>query len=309
MKKYKIIGMISASLITLGIVLIFAGYANGGSLYHNAFGFYSKNGYFFGINFNGDVEQQISKKTKTYTYKNLNSMEISMEIGKVQVLIGDDDTFEIDCINIPEKYIHQKQNGGALEFEVTSANLNFSNPKYQIIVTIPKNANLTNLDISSDTGSIEADSLKAEHMELSSDTGTIEVKALQAATLSLSNDTGTVKIGSIQANSLDMDVDTGKADIDKLDCAVLKVDSDTGTVKINGITAKQITLDNDTGKIECQIIGKQDSYSYDIKNDIGKVNFGSQHFGTDSSESNRDHGANLITISNDVGSVTVHFTK
>lgn len=309
MKKYKIIGIISASLITLGIVLILAGYANGGSLYHNAFGFYSKNGSFFGINLDGDVEQQVSKKTKSYTYKNVSSMDISMEIGRVEILNGDDDTYHIDCINIPEKYIHQSQNGGNLKFEVGSSHFNLGNPNYQIILTIPKDANFTDLEISSSTGSIEADSLKAERMELSSDTGSITVKNLQAAALSLSNDTGSIDVESIKANSLELDVDTGRANINHLDVAVLDVDNDTGSVKLKGVTAKKITLENDTGKLDCQIIGKQDEYGYDIENDIGSVNFGDQHFGMDSSQSDRSHGANVITISNDVGSVTVRFTK
>lgn len=309
MKKYKIIGIISGSLITLGIVLIFAGYANGGSLYHNAFGFYTKNGQFFGMNFNGDVEQQVSKKTKSYTYKNLTSMDISMEVGKVEVLIGDDDTFRIDCINIPENYIKQEQKGGELEFETTSKRFNFGDPKYRIVVTIPKDAELTDLEIHSDTGSIEAASLKAERMELSSDTGSIDVKELQAAALSLSNETGRIKVASIKANSLELDVDTGSTTIDQLDCAVLHVESDTGSVKMNKVTAKQITLDNDTGKMECQIDDKQDEYGYVIENDLGNVKFGDQHFGMDSSQSSRDQGAKLVTISNDVGSVTVRFTK
>lgn len=309
MKKYKIIGIISASLITLGIVLILAGYANGGSLYHNAFGFYSKNGYFFGINLDGDVEQQVSKKTKSYTYKNVSSMDISMEIGKIEILTGDDDTYQIDCINIPEKYIKQNQNGGNLKFEVESRHFNLGKPDYRIVVMIPKDANLSDLNISSSVGSIDADSLKAERMELSSDTGSIHVKDLEAATLSLSNDTGSIDVESIKANSLELDVDTGRANINHLDVAVLDVDNDTGSVKLKGVTAKKISVENDTGKMDCQIIGKQSEYSYEIENDMGSVNYGDQHFGMDSSQSNRNLGTNLITISNDVGSVTVRFTK
>lgn len=307
MKKYKIIGIISASLIALGMVLIFAGYANGGSLYHNAFGFYSKNGNFFGINLDGDVESQVSKKTKTYTYKNVSSMDISMEIGNIEILTGDDDTYQIDCINIPENYIEQNQNGGEVDFEVKAKHFNVKNPKYRIILIIPKDAALTDLDISSNTGSVEADTLKAERMELSSDTGSIHVKNIQATTLSLSNDTGSIDVSSIKTNSLELDVDTGKVNIDNLDCAVLDVENDTGSVSLKGVTAKSITMDNDTGKLDCQIVGKQQEYGYVIENDMGSVNYGDQHFGMESSQSDRSHGANLITISNDVGSVTIRF--
>ena len=151
--------------------------------------------------------------------------------------------------------------------------------------------------------------LKVNELEIRTDAGKVQTESLDAQKLTMSVGAGQIVSEAINATNLDIQVDAGEfKGTDKITAkqATLKVDA--GNLKAALLEAKDADINVDVGHINVKFVGAPKDYNIDADVDVGEIRIGgdSYHMGKkyESKDSNMDK---TIEVDCSVGQATIDF--
>ncbi|MEW9702769.1 DUF4097 domain-containing protein [Paenibacillus sp. SI8] len=157
-------------------------------------------------------------------------------------------------------------------------------------VTLP-NKLYKAITVSSDTGSLNLEEVKADSLTATVDTGIIKIDRFEGKQLNLHSDTGSINVGDGQGT--------------------VKISTDTGSInaKLHDI-GESVNLETDTGSIKLLLSPPPTSASFELQTDTGDTKLDVS--GVSVKESSRHYvtgtigdGSKKINVKTDTGSVTV----
>ncbi|MDF2645143.1 MAG: hypothetical protein K0Q73_948 [Paenibacillus sp.] len=157
-------------------------------------------------------------------------------------------------------------------------------------VTLPDKL-YKSITVSSDTGRIHFNDVKADKLTASTDTGGITIERYEGKQLNLQTDTGHINVENGQGN------------------VKLKTDTGSITAKLNDL-GDSVSLETDTGTIRLQLDPAPKNASFDLNADTGSVNLevpGVNVERTDhhSAKGTIGDGSKKVTVRADTGFISV----
>lgn len=137
-------------------------------------------------------------------------------------------------------------------------------------INIQKGFTLSNVEISSSTGSININSNITNNLFLDNDTGNIRISNCdKMGNIDIDTDTGNINLTNVNANKLEIETDTGDT---RLTNVILKedlnVEGSTGSVYFDGFDAANIYIHLSTGDVKGTILS---SKFFVAKSNTGKA--------------------------------------
>jgi len=279
MKKFEKNLLISCIVtLILGVILIIIGISKGGKI-----------NYLIDIKAHSiqDLESVVS--SDTVEVNEFKKIVITGDTCDIKIIKGDVAQVEYDIQHISEDSVKVNVDSGVLAIEIPSKGgivfgwdednririgLNpkdFTTKKYdnKVQVTVPSDFDLENIKMDIDVGDIE--------------------------------------IIDVTANALDIKNDVGDIDCSGEFDEKIKVSTDTGNISIKNLKSCSLDASTDVGDIKYQTAGESDDYSYDLRNDVGKITVDKSDKGN-KFKSENSNGLKLKAIS-DVGDIKVEFTS
>lgn len=147
------------------------------------------------------------------------------------------------------------------------------------------------ITVSSDTGRIHFNEVKADKLTASTDTGGITIERYEGKQLNLQTDTGHIN------------VENGQGDVK------LKTDTGSITAKLHDI-GDSVSLESDTGSIRLQLDPTPKGASFDLSTDTGSVNLevpgvNVQRTDHHSAKGTIGDGSKKVTVRADTGFISV----
>lgn len=177
-----------------------------------------------------------------------------------------------------------------------------------------------NIDINSNTGSIDLLNVSADsfvgHVDTGaisltnaffvgnvlaeSSTGTIKLNTVSGVNFDLSTSTGSVQATSITGNDLDAHVSTGRITASDLTLTGdLKLNTSTGDLILSDFSADSITLSTSTGEMKVTVQALN-LYNFDLKTSTGKVYVDGDNQGTRHTSSSGTIDLNATASTGDI---------
>ena len=187
-------------------------------------------------------------------YENINSINVSNGIAKLNIYQNDSDKVKVTAQNIDSKFQCVSQNNTlTISYYKDKQSLkNKSDKEATINIYVPKTQKLSSVKLDSSIGDINIFNLNAKDIDISSNIGKIAAQNVSADNSKISGGTGNIVIGNSTLNDLNLDMGIGNINIDG------KI---TGNSKING----------GLGELSLIIDGKKGDYNILNSGGIGKL--------------------------------------
>lgn len=230
MRMYKLCAVLAAASLTLGLILCVFGFTLGGRL-HDSFGIHYGD-HDFSARYSDDEQNQ----EKTIPLSAFKKLEMDIDIGDITIKYGDEfmlytDHPDIDDYEIIEKDDTLKIISHQKGFELFS--IDFFQPDYHFILTIPKDGKLTSLTLASAMGDITISGIYAQDIQLNQAMGDISIEDTLYSTMN--------------------------------------IDQKMGDVEYEGKGQGNMTIDNAMGDINVTIKDDIDNYTYELSTAMGSI--------------------------------------
>lgn len=277
-KGWKIFAIICAVLTGLGIVLCIAGFAVGVTdkdvrdAVHRGVGLIRDD-------FDAYDDDVFENKMKHADGQTATSMEFSttkgidVEVDKmlVEVVATEDRVIRMENATAEEIRLAVSEDEDSVEIK-TTGNTNRVTDGGKIILYIPKNIQLPEINIQVGSGKIDLNGIQANELELEIGRGEIAAKDFVAGELNIS-------------------------------CG-------QGTANLQGTAQRNIDLECGVGKINFETKGVQTDYNYEIEVGAGEVSLGGQKFSELAVEKTiNNHAEKEMGIDCATGKVNVTFVR
>ena len=213
---------------------------------------------------------------------NINVLDVSVTSSNILIKVGD--TFKIDTDN---KYIDYKQDGK--KFKVTEKKHNlFNSNNSKLIIYIPSDMTLDDVEIDSGAGKIDVDKLSVRNLNLNLGAGSVNIDNLMVF------------------NSASIDGGAGETVIKNSDINNLELDMGIGRFSITATILGNSDIDHDVGEAIINLLGDAVEYQINISKGLGSVSVDGKNINNNSIIGN---GMNKIDLDCGVGSVVVNFLR
>lgn len=295
-KGFKGILISGAIALLVGICLIVAGVAAGASwsdvgnvIFSGKYSFGPD--WSWGVNGKEVIEgyklKGESNVLKDIDAKSIEKLTISMAAGELNIKEVNSEYFQV--VNKEGRgncYIEHDGN----ELKVTIRGKHGNNFGAQTTFWIPKGLEVNELEIDTDVGKVQTESLRAQELTMSVGAGQIVTEAISATNLDIKVDAGEFKGNSkITAEQ-----------------ATLKVNA--GNLKVDLLEAKDADVNVDVGHVNVKFVGSIKDYNMDAEVDIGEIRIdgASYHMGKQyqSQDSSKDK---TIEVDCNVGQASIDF--
>lgn len=224
---------------------------------------------------------------ETYTFNagDIESVYMNNSAANVTIEYYTENEISVIATNVPKNFKCTTDNKGTLTIKnskMKTAFLGFSGKKPKIILRLPKDFELKNLELNGGVGDIILSDIKIN---------TLTVKG---------------GVGDIDASGLSVDVfsfDGGVGDFDMTNCDINKsvINGGVGNIDIENSVLKDIDIDNGIGDIDIEIKGNIDDYSFDIDGGLGDIEIN----GRKPSYYKDNHGKYKISCDNGIGDIEI----
>lgn len=265
--KYKVSMLIACICIVLGAMLIGAGFGLGGEL-HDV----------LGVNF-GNVRLGIwgnggsTGKTETIELSEFDTLTMDISIGDIIVKRGN--SLALTIVNVPSDEYSVKQDGTALTIkshqDVNLFNFSLDRFDYEFVLTVPKDMEIKQADITSNMGDIEVSNLLFRELSITQHMGDMELS----------------------------DVDSEE----------IKLDQNMGDITYKGSHPGNMNVDNAMGDIEIMIQDAMSNYRYHCSTSMGSIKVNNQHQDGFSEElsGGSSNAPYEVIVDNAMGDIEVEF--
>lgn len=213
---------------------------------------------------------------ESYEVKDINAISIDSDVGNIEFNKSDDDSIRlIISSSYPEKISVNNINSQLIiKNKNSNDNLSFlgkKNLECSIKFYLPDKT-FDSIDISSDYGEINADTLTAQNLDFELDYGDFTAKKISAQTFNAELDYGDFEINSFEGG-FNVESDCGNIEISK---AVLTspstIESSMGNIDISNI--QNVNISGEVSLGNCNINGSDSDSPVSLKaiSDMGNIN-------------------------------------
>lgn len=256
----------------------------------------------------GDKVSQDKDETNLFpiTYKNVKKLDFTMYTGKLVIKEGDE--FSVDVNERGRDIIvSEVKNGiwtlretkgstdGEADDSITVFGIDFQlaesgkDDHTEVYVTLPKDFKADDIKLAVGAGIIQAESLTADTGSITVGAGTCDIKELKIT----DNSTYKVDAGSLTIHNAD--IRNGR-----LTCSV-------GSITIDGSITGDSDISTSVGFVSLDLNGKESDYNYSMDCKLGTLTInGIQYNGINKSIVQESQAPNNMTLSCDVGSITMN---
>ena len=272
----KIVFIVASILIFLGIVLFVTALAGS----------------------NWDITKLDTDKLQTSTHSiesDFQNISVRTDTADVIFVLSADGTCKVECLereNTPHQVITKD---GALEISIRDNRkwyahisfFSFDAPKITVYlpqkeyaaldiktdtgdVEIPKDLQLTSVDITVSTGDVKCYASAIEKIKIKTSTGDISAQSITTGDMDLSVSTGDTKLTDVQCKNLRSTGSTGDLHLQNVIAAEkFSIERSTGDVKLDGCDAGEIKIETDTGNVTGSLLSPK---IFMTETDTGRVN-------------------------------------
>ena len=184
-----------------------------------------------------------SVSADTVNLDKFSNIDMELQIMDVTIQRGDFLGISYECskkeyvpqINVKDDMLTVKQK---IKKKINVGNVK----KCKMILTVPDDITLDNIEISTDVGDIKIDNVNGDAFTLESDVGDVKLTGITGEKLSINTDVGDVKFAECSFANSEISTDTGDVKvegIDDLNKYTVDFSTDIGDVKVNGKNQKK----------------------------------------------------------------------
>jgi len=223
-----------------------------------------------------------SGESFTETYQDVHSIDIDISYSDILITTGEE--FKVEATNISRSFSSKVKND-TLKIKEKKHWFWAGNSSGKIIVTIPTDDVLQDIEIDSGAGRVELDKILASNLDVSQGAGLLTIREGDFSKTSIDGGAGKIEISSSMLNNLELDAGVGKVDIE----AMITGSSD---------------IDSGVGEINLRLLGAKEDYRLKVEKGVGSLKIDDKSYSSDTSVGT---GSNLIEIDGGVGSITIDF--
>lgn len=221
------------------------------------------------------------KKTDEMTVLNIESYDdimLNVAVGDLRIVYGD--AYQVEY-NYPEKLkpevkvsagvltIDQKQGNGGVNFGFGNFG-SLGDMDYDLVITIPKDTKIGDVNLSMDMGNIQMDDICMEDLTIDADMGNIEANQISFAKMDIDADMGNIEMNEVVFDRGECDADMGSIDLKKAAFDRLDCNADMGSIEIDGDFQK-LTANCSMGSVTVTTKEDLDNLTLDLSADMGVV--------------------------------------
>ena len=220
-------------------------------------------------------------------YTDITSIDIDLSLCKLNIKKGD--TLKVDASDVSEKFIC-KAEGKQLKIEDKKFNnwfFNMWDVTPEIIVYLPENINLKEVDIETGVNDTYIEYLEADSIKIEMGVGKYQIDELVA-------DYAKIEAGAGEAN-------IGNSDINEL-----KLKGGIGKLVLTSRVNENADIECGMGKLDINLIGSEDDYKIKANTGLGNFEVDGQKV---SDNQTVGSGSSIIKVESGVGETIVRFKE
>lgn len=226
-----------------------------------------------------------SKQGRNYveTYQEVSQIKIDVNASKVIVRLGSE--LKVEANNVSKNFTSKLVNMNILKIEEHDSWF-WNHRSGEIIVTIPENMPLEELDIDCGAGKIEIDSITARKLDLDAGAGLLTINHSNFSNTDIDGGAGELKITSSILRNLDLDAGVGKVSIEGEIYGHSQIDCGIGEVNFD--------------------LGNSENYHFMIQKGLGSIRVNGVNYNDDTTIGT---GENIVKISGGIGSININYNE
>lgn len=216
--------------------------------------------------------------------RNIRSLDIDTKYTTLQIKISDDNTFKAESNN---KHMKCNVNGGSVKIEEKKYGIFSSGKNKELIIYIPANENINEIDINTGAGKVDIEKLKANKLKLDLGAGSTNIKYIETNNADIETGAGKFTIEDGILNDLDFNIGAGEANV---------------TARLLGDSKIEVGV----GSLNLNLLGSKELYKLKLEKGIGEVRVDGSLIDSNSTIGN---GNNYIRIEGGIGSIKVNYER
>ena len=216
-------------------------------------------------------------------YRNIDTLDIDIAFSNIEIKVGNE--FRVEASTKSD--LNCKQVNGKLKIEEKNKWFINNNLAGEVVIYVPSNILLREIDLDTGAGSIELENIQAGSLDIDHGAGLLKILNCNFNKANIDGGAGEIEILGSRLNNLDLDCGVGKV---KMEAYV------TGNSKISaGI-----------GEINLTLLGNKEDYQITADKGIGSIKIENQEC---SSNTTYGSGYNKIKIDGGIGSIIVDYKR
>lgn len=229
------------------------------------------------------IDTEISEEIISETYDDIDKIDIDLTAAELTIKVGEE--FKVETQNMKDNFSSKVVNG-TLKLEENKKWFWNDNISGEIVLYVPQNENLRELNIETGAGKITIDGISSEKAEIDHGAGVLEISNSSFQNANIDGGAGKIAINSSVLNNLNLDTGVGRVDIEAEITGRSEINSGIGEVNIN-------ILGNEE---EYEIIAEKGLGNLKVKNQEQTANL--YHYGS---------GNNVIDVEGGIGNININF--
>ena len=229
---------------------------------------------FFEENTYGDI-------TFSKVYTDIESLEIDGISSFITISTGTE--FKVEATDNIKVNLKNK----TLEIDEDKSWLSVNDTNIKIVITIPKNIILEELDIDTGAGKFVIDGIKVKELDIDHGAGLLQINNAIFDKADIDGGAGEISIINTTLNNLDLDSGVGRVEL-----------------KANITGNSQVSAG--VGEINITLLGNEEDYSLSLNKGIGSIKIKDEDI---DDETIHGSGSNKLKIEGGIGSINVDFEK
>lgn len=315
-KATKIICLVAAAMVALGLVLTGIGYALGGSP-HSMIGPWS---HYDNLSdeelFSLPEMQHDSQDVEAFT-----SADLDVAYQVIEFRRGD--TFHVDSVYNP-KYSRMSisvVNGVLTVTEQRTARYKnqdnwlfymnrIERTKGKLVITYPEEMNWADIKIQTDLGDLNMENMTIGRLEMLASMGEVELTGISAQAINIQANMGDIVIEDSQCDTSELTCDMGAIEVDGIQVRQsFSADASMGDIGIEGDLRGEIDVNCHMGSVEMGLYGEKSEYTIDASVSMGSLEVQGESGGGFGDHLRTGSGPNSLKISNDMGDIELSFSR
>ena len=267
-KAVKIILIIAACMIPIGIIAVVLGIRFGGQAG------WSLNMSDGSLSFASDVV------SGTENLEAFDAIDLQVSTADVNIVRGD--KYKIEYKTRKGKEPEITQEGGKLSVKQPSMgfvmfNFGFNNDENTYTITVPEGSSEIELNAKASTGDLMLDRIKVSG-RIDASTSDVMLNDIEGEDLAVSVSSGDIDGDKVKVKKIRLEGSTSDIEVLRMESDDAYCHASTGDIDINDSAISNLRCETSTGDVTVQLNGKSDDYSYDFKVSTGDIVLNGQEY-------------------------------
>ena len=227
----------------------------------------------------------------------IKQLDVQIEVGTVTITEGDyfhvsvEDINEEDIVCYVENQVLHILDARAINEIVTVVPVSIYTEEVDVTITVPKN-------------------VLFEKLSLELGAGEMQVKDLEAETILVKVGAGSIVLDNLCAKqAVEFHIGTGEIRAYDFVGQNMTAKCGIGNLYVNGKLTGENSIECGIGEVVCELLGKEEDYSYTVNCGVGEVRIGTKEYHGISSNSKIGTGKDSFKVDCGIGSVKISFER